>query len=78
MDEALARMQGELPEDVRALGNRAREQVRFWQQKLGQGGADLEALSAAMRELSSLMEALAARLLLQPWDPSAGPSSGGN
>ena len=75
MDETLARMRGELPEDVQALGDRAREQVRFWQQKLGQGGADLEALSAAMREISTLMEALAARLLLKPWAAADGNSN---
>ena len=74
MAEALARMQGELPEDVQPLGDRARGEVRIWQQRLAQGGADLQALSAAMREISSWMDALAARLLLSPWSRRSGPS----
>jgi hypothetical protein len=72
MDEALARMQRELPEDIQVLGDRARSQVQLWQRKIAQGGADLEQLSVAMRELTTLLEALAARLLLQPWDPNKG------
>jgi hypothetical protein len=72
MDEALARMQRELPEDIQVLGDRARSQVQLWQGKIAQGGADLEQLSVAMRELTALLEALAARLLLQPWDPDKG------
>ncbi len=73
MDTALARMTDELPDDVLPLGQRAREQVHLWQQKLGQGGADLASLSEAMREISTLMEALAARLLLQPWEHAGRP-----
>jgi hypothetical protein len=72
MDEALARMQRELPEDIQVLGDRARSQVQLWQQRVARGGADLEQLSVAMRELTTLLEALAARLLLQPWAPARG------
>ena len=77
MDEALALMQAELPDDVRSVGERARRTVHLWLHKLAQGGADLSQLSAAMAEISSLMDALTARLLLVPWDGRAekGPRS---
>jgi hypothetical protein len=68
MDAALTRMQGQLPDDSRLLGESALAQVRLWQGRLGQGGVDLTALSEAMRELSSWLEALAARLVLTPWE----------
>jgi hypothetical protein len=66
MDEALARMERELPQDMRPIGQRARTTVRLWLDRLAQGGADLRELSAAMREISGLMDALTERLLLLP------------
>ncbi len=74
MDEALVLMQEELPDDVQVLGARAREEVHLWQQRLAIGGVDLAALSEAMREISSWMDALAERLLLAPWERPKGDS----
>ena len=68
MDEALRLMQAELPEDVQPVGDQARRTVALWKGKLAQGGADLSQLTAAMNEVSVLMDALTARLLLVPWD----------
>jgi hypothetical protein len=68
MDEALRLMQRELPDDVRPVGEEARSTVALWKGKLSQGGADLSQLTAAMNEVSGLMDALTARLLLVPWD----------
>ena len=62
MDAALARMERELPDDVRPLGAEARQKVAAWTARLAQGGADLGQLTAAMAEISSLMDALTARL----------------
>ena len=73
MDAALARMQQELPDDAAVLGDEARRTVKVWLVRLAQGGADLEAMSAAMREIGSLMDALTARLLLVPWDGHPAP-----
>ena len=73
MDAALERMQQELPDDAAALGEEARRKVRVWLLRLGQGGADLAAMSVAMREIGSLMDALTARLLLVPWDGHPAP-----
>lgn len=72
MDTALMRMQAELPDDMRALGAEARKRVGFWLQRIAAGGADLSQLGAAMREISGMMDALTARLLLVPWDGHAG------
>jgi len=69
MEQRLSRMSGELPPDARPLGQRAHDEVQLWQSRLAQGSVDLEALSSAMREISALMEALAARLVLAPWTP---------
>ena len=71
MEAALAEMEPQLPDDMRALGAEARQRVSFWLARIGAGGADLEELSAAMAELTSLMTSLTQRLLLAPWD--AGP-----
>ena len=68
MDEALRLMQQELPDDVQPVGDEARRTVALWRGKLSQGGADLAQLTAAMNEVSGLMDALTARLLLVPWD----------
>lgn len=68
MDEALAKMQDELPDDMLPLGTEARKRVSFWLQRIAAGGADLSQLSVAMSEISGLMDALTARLLLMPWD----------
>ena len=68
MDEALRLMQQELPDDVQPVGDEARRMVALWRGKLAQGGADLAQLTAAMGEVSGLMDALTARLLLVPWD----------
>jgi len=67
MDAALARMQRELPDDVRSLGIEARRQVAVWLDRLAAGSADLSQLTDAMREIAGLMDALTARLLLVPW-----------
>jgi hypothetical protein len=56
------------PDDVRALGAEARRKVAVWLDLLAAGGADLNRLTEAMRELSGMMDALTARLLLTPWD----------
>lgn len=68
MDEALAKMEPELPDDVRPLGAEARKRVHGWLQRIALGGADLSQLSEAMRDISGMMDALTARLLLVPWD----------
>jgi hypothetical protein len=77
MDLALARMQRELPDDVRPLGAEARRKVAVWLERLAAGGANLDQLTLAMREISSMMDALTARLLLVPWDgpERTGPKS---
>ena len=68
MDAALERMERELPDDVRSLGADARRKVAVWLERLAAGGADLSQLTEAMREISGMMDALTARLLLAPWD----------
>lgn len=73
MDTALQRMARELPEDVQAVGAQARERVGFWLRRIAAGGADLSALTEAMQEISVLMDALTARLLLAPWDGPRDP-----
>lgn len=77
MDAALARMQRELPDDVRSLGVEARRKVAVWLDLLAAGSADLSRLPEAMREISGMMDALTARLLLVPWDGPrrSGPKS---
>ncbi len=71
MDAALARMERELPDDVRSLGAEARQRVAIWLDKLAAGGVELAQFSEAMREISGMMDALTARLLLAPWDGPA-------
>ena len=68
MDRALAKMEPQLPDDVKPIGAAARQGVSLWLGKLAQGGADLRELTAAMAELAQLMNALTRRLLLTPWD----------
>ena len=77
MDDALVLMQRELPDDVQPVGDEARRTVAIWRDKLSRGGADMKQLSAAMDEISSLMDALTARLLLVPWEgrPARGKPS---
>ena len=74
MDAALERMELELPDDVRSVGAEARRRVHAWLTRLGNGDADLRGLTEAMRDISRMMDALTARLLLVPWDghPPAG------
>lgn len=74
MDAALVAMVAELPDDVVSLGEEARGLVKTWQLRIAQGGADLEQLTSAMRQIAGMMDALTSRLLLQPWD---GPAKGG-
>ena len=74
MDEALRRMQPELPADAQPVGAQARSTVALWKTRLAQGGADLAQLTVAMNEVSELMDALTARLLLVPWDGHPGRS----
>jgi hypothetical protein len=76
MDAALERMEVELPDDVRAVGAEARRRVHDCLDRLGSGAdPDLRELTEAVREISRMMDALTARLLLVPWDghPRAGP-----
>ena len=68
MDAALARMERELPDDVRQLGKDARERVATWIDRLLVGGVDLARFTEAMREISGMMDALTSRLLMVPWD----------
>jgi hypothetical protein len=68
MDDALAKMELELPDDVRPVGAEARKRVAFWLQRIAAGGADLSQLTDAMREISEMMDGLTARLLLVPWE----------
>lgn len=68
MDVALARMERELPDDVRALGAEARVQVATWLRRIALGEADLDGLGEAMQEISGMMDALTERLLFAPWD----------
>ena len=76
MDVALARMERELPEDVRQVGAEARKRVSLWLARLAVGGVELAQFSEAMREISQMMDALTTRLLLAPWDgPRPGPRS---
>jgi len=68
MDAALARMEAELPEDVRSIGALARRRVAVFRAQVAEGGGDLSQLTAGLREIAGLMDALTARLLLAPWD----------
>jgi hypothetical protein len=68
MDAALERMEIELPDDVRPVGAEARRRVHAWLARLGAGDPDLGGLTEAMRDISRMMDALTARLLLVPWD----------
>ena len=72
MDDALARMEIELPDDMRPLGEEARRRVGLWRQRIAAGGADLSQLVEALRDISGMMDALAARLSLVPWDGQTG------
>jgi hypothetical protein len=78
MDEALARMEEELPDDMLPLGAEARKRVGFWLHRIAAGGANLEELSDSMREISGMMDALTARLLLVPWEGHQGPGGSGS
>ena len=71
MDAALLRMEGVLPDDVRAFGAEVRQRVAIWLDRMAAGGVELEQFSEAMREISGMMDALTARLLLAPWDGPA-------
>lgn len=71
MDAALARMERELPDDVRSVGADARRRVAIWLDRLAAGGVELAQFTEGMREISGMMDALTARLLLAPWDGPA-------
>ncbi|MGZ6125102.1 MAG: hypothetical protein ACXWLR_09090 [Myxococcales bacterium] len=77
MDAALARMERELPDDVRGLGAEARRKVAGLRARLAAGEEDLTPLTAGLREIAAMMDVLTARLLLAPWDgrPHPGPKS---
>jgi hypothetical protein len=68
MDQALARMERELPDDVRQVGREARQRVALWLARLAAGGVELAQFNEGMREIAAMMDALTARLLLAPWD----------
>jgi hypothetical protein len=72
MDEALIRMEKELPEDVRAVGALARRRVATCIERLSSGSAAPGELQETLREVAQMMDALTARLLLVPWDPPRG------
>ena len=73
MDAALERMEKELPDDVRSVGAEARKRVAYWLARLATGGVELARFTDAMREISGMMDALTARLLMAPWE---GPKPG--
>ena len=73
MADALSRMEDELPDDMLPLGAEARKRVSFWLRRIAAGGADLTQLVDAMHDISGMMDALTARLLLVPWDGHADP-----
>jgi len=73
MEAALARMERELPDDVRGVGAEARRRVAEFCEQLAAGEGDLAQLAAALREISGMMDVLTARLLLAPWDPRPAP-----
>jgi len=77
MDAALARMEGELPDDVRSFGAEARRKVAAWRARLERDDLELSQLTEGLGEISRMMDALTARLLLAPWDgpPPTGPKS---
>ena len=58
MDAALARMEQELPDDVRAVGAEARKRVAVWMDRVAAGGSDLNLLTEAMREISGMMDGI--------------------
>ena len=72
MDEALAKMVRELPDDAMPIGAEARKQVAFWMRRIAAGGADLTQLGEAMQDISGMMDSLTARLLLVPWEGPPG------
>ena len=49
MDAALARMEKELPDDVRSVGAEARKRVAYWLARLATGGVELAQFTDAMR-----------------------------
>jgi hypothetical protein len=69
MDVALEHMERELPDDVRAIGAAARKRVAGCVSRLTMVGAEPDELTEALRDVSQMMDALTARLLLVPWDP---------
>lgn len=71
MDRALERMERELPDDVRSFGAEAREHVAVWVARLSSGSVEQAEFTEAMSEISAMMDALTARLLLAPWDGPA-------
>ena len=48
MDEALARMERELPDDVRTFGTEARKRVAVWLDRFSAGGVELGDFTEAM------------------------------
>ena len=68
MDAALARMEKELPDDVRSVGAEARKRVAYWLARLATGGVELSDFTEAMRQISGMMDALTARLLMNAWE----------
>jgi hypothetical protein len=72
MDEALVRMEKELPDDVQAVGAAARRRVAVCIERLASGSAKPTELRDALGEIAQMMDALTARLLLVPWAPPRG------
>ncbi len=74
MQAALVEMERELPDDMKPLGAEARRRADLWLARVASGSADMKQLSSDMAELSEMMNALTARLLLQPWDSDGAKS----
>jgi hypothetical protein len=70
MDTALEHMEHELPDDVRSIGAAARKRVALCVSRLTVDGAQPDELADALRDVSQMMDALTARLMLVPWDPA--------
>jgi hypothetical protein len=69
MDNALERMEHELPDDVRPIGAAARNRVARCMTRLLLEGVQPDELTGTLQEISRMMDALTEHLLLAAWDP---------
>jgi hypothetical protein len=70
MEQALEKMELELPDDVKALGAEARRHVASCLRRLSAGETDPGRLSNTIERISGLMDTLTERLLFAPFDES--------